>query len=226
MFRAKSKLLWIFVFVVETFFHCEIGFLSKLTYSWNYINFDDIFWKKPKYFSNDPLENSIWENEIKSQTKCTFEIKFFMCIYCFNLILCYVTSGIIFWGGFIEPSPLCLLSLHLSASLGNFICKHVLSYRLCTADSQIYLCAHNLPPLANFSSGLVSLSFHVGNRLSTQTQCGWDRSFNLPQFMATLLVPSLIMVDNLAALPVTQAHNLCVIFDSDPFSGPHIQAMA
>lgn len=44
--------------------------------------------------------------------------------------------------------------------------------------------------------------------------------------MSSLLVPSLIMVDNLAALPVTQAHNLCVIFDSDPFSGPHIQAMA
>lgn len=149
-----------------------------------------------------------------------------MCIYCFNLILHYVTSSIIFCGGFTELSPLCLLSLHLSASQGNFICKHAISYHLCVDDSQIYLCAHDLSPLANFSSGLASLSFHVDDRLSTQTQCGWDRTFNLPQFVSSLLVPSLITADNFATLPVTQAHNLCVIFDSDPFSGPRIQAMA
>ena len=149
-----------------------------------------------------------------------------MCIYRFNLILCYVTSSIIFYGGFTEPSPLCLLSLHLSASVGNSICKHAISYRLCVANSQIYLCAHNLSPLASFSSGLLSLSFHVDDCLSTQTQCGWDRTFNLPQFMSSLLVPSLITADNLTALPVTQTYNLCVIFDSDRFSGPHIQATA
>lgn len=44
--------------------------------------------------------------------------------------------------------------------------------------------------------------------------------------MSSLLVPSLITADNLTTLLVTQACNLCVIFDSDPFSGPHIQDMA
>lgn len=58
------------------------------------------------------------------------------------------------------------------------------------------------------------------------TQCGRDRTFNLPQFVSSLLVPSLITADNFTTLPVTQARNLCVIFDSDPFSGPRIQAMA
>lgn len=44
--------------------------------------------------------------------------------------------------------------------------------------------------------------------------------------MSSLLVSSLITVDNLATLPVTEARNLCVILDSDPFSSPYIQAMA
>lgn len=34
--------------------------------------------------------------------------------------------------------------------------------------------------------------------------------------MSSLLLPSLITVDILAILPVIQAHNLCVSFDSDP----------
>lgn len=149
-----------------------------------------------------------------------------MCTYCFSVILCYVTSVIIFCAHFTEPSPLCLLFLHLSACLGNFVCKHTISCCPCTTNLQMYLCAPGLSSLPSLISGLVSLSFHVEDSLSTQAQCGRDRTFNLPQFMSSLLVPSLITADNLTSLLVTQARNLCVIFGSDPFSGPHIQDMA
>lgn len=39
--------------------------------------------KKKEYFSNDRLENPIWENEIKSENNSASEIKFFMCIFLF-----------------------------------------------------------------------------------------------------------------------------------------------
>lgn len=169
---------------------------------------------------------NLWKNQIKSKPESTFGIKLFMCIYCSSVILCYVTSVIIFCAHLTEPSPLCLLFLHLPPSLGNFICKHTISTCPCTTNLQIYPCAPNLSPQPSLISGLVSLSFHVDDSLSTPAQCGRDRTFNLPQCMSSLLVPSLITADNLTTLLVTQAHNLCVIFDSDPFSGPHIQDMA
>lgn len=82
-----------------------------------------------------------------------------MCIYCFSVVLCYVTGVIIFCAHLTEPSPLCFLFLLLPASLGNLICKHTISCCPCTANLQIYLCAPSLSPQPSLISGLVSCHF-------------------------------------------------------------------